>query len=66
MNVMPAMGFYMRRHEQLSKLAATANPGAVLALLDALLPVIKKYWPEYNKDGLLDDAVATLKAMFTP
>ena len=59
MNYMPLLGFWMRRHEQISGM--TTHSGGGLALFEAVLPVIKKYWPDMNKNGILDDALATLK-----
>lgn len=63
MNIIPIMGFYMRRHEQIRSLAGalSGNPGAVVALATALVPVVKKHWPQFNADGILDDALTTLQ-----
>lgn len=63
MNILPAMSFYLRRHEQIRALSGTlsSNPGAVVAVAVALVPVIKKYWPQLNADNILDDALTTLQ-----
>jgi hypothetical protein len=33
----------------------------VVELASAAAPLVKKHWPAYNANGLIDDALATLK-----
>ena len=62
MKIMPLMDFWMRRHEQIEALFSGRNPGALLEVVAAVIPVIEKRWPQLNKDGILDDALKTLVA----
>jgi hypothetical protein len=70
MNIMPLVGFYWKHGSQIEALfAGGATPDGSHLILDvaaALQPVIKKHWPQYNKDGLLDDGVATLRELLAP
>ena len=70
MNVMPIIGFYYRQHGEIEKQLARAGGGngspVVLALAEAAIPVVKKFWPSLNENGLLDDALATLKEVLAP
>jgi hypothetical protein len=61
MNMIPAIGFYWRQHQQLAKL--TSHSGALIDMANAVIPVVKKHWPKLNENGLLDDALETLKQM---
>lgn len=68
MNLFPLVGFYYRRHGQISSLLAKSggeNARMFLDFLNANIPVAEKYWPKLNENGLLDDAVATLEAVLT-
>lgn len=38
----------------------------VLDILAANAPLLKRYWPALNENGLLDDALATLKEVLAP
>lgn len=64
MNVWPLVAFYMRRHEQIG--ALLEGSGALPDLLRSNIPVIKKHWPQYNADGLLDDLLAAVNAAMAP
>lgn len=64
MNVMPAVSFYMRRHKQLTSISKN-SPEMILDLAKILVPFIKKYWPQLNDRGLLDDVLHTLDAVFS-
>ena len=64
MQVMPLLGFYMRRGSQIEALVdkgSTGNSHLVLDIVAAIAPLLKKYYPALNDKGLLDDAVQTLK-----
>jgi len=67
MNFIPLVGFYYRRHAQISALLSggAGHSGLVLEFVKANVPVVKKHWPKLNENGLLDDAIATLEAMLT-
>ena len=63
MQVMPLIGFYFRRSQEIEKLldsGASSDGHLVLDVLHAVVPLLKKYYPELNKAGLLDDVVTTL------
>ncbi len=66
MNWMPLVGFYYRRHNQLSALLGKGSAGGAQKFLDFVktnAPLIKKYWPQLNEDDLIDDAIETLEAV---
>ena len=60
MKVVPLVEFWLRRHVQIEAMFNHTNPGAVLEVLAAVVPVIEKRWPQLNKDGILDDLLNTL------
>ncbi len=62
MKVLPLMEFWMRRHDQIQTVFSGSNPGALLEVLAAVIPVIEKRWPHLNKDGILDDALQSMVA----
>ena len=71
MNLLPLVGFYWRRSAQIDKLvgSGTHSDGTSHLVLDVLTtaaPLLKKYWPALNQDGMLDDALVTLKEVLTP
>jgi hypothetical protein len=73
MNVFPLVGFWWRRSQQIEALlerpGGKPSPGRssfVLDLATALVPIVKKNWPQLNENGLLDDALATAKEVFAP
>ena len=68
MNLMPLVGFYWRHGAQINAMIPKSpdQPSPVLDLALALAPVIKKHWPQYNKDGLLDDGIETLRELLAP
>lgn len=67
MQILPILGFYMKHSAQISQLVdkggAPGNSHVVLDFAHALVPVLKKNWPELNQNALLDDALATLEQM---
>lgn len=71
MNLLPLVGFYWRRNQQLDKLVSSgkSSDGASHLILDVLAanaPLLKKYWPALDDQGLLDDALVTLKEVLAP
>lgn len=69
MNLLPLVGFYWRRNQQIEKLVASGhsdNSHIVLDLANAAAPLLKKYYPALNEDGMLDDALTTLKEVLAP
>ena len=70
MQIMPLLGFYMRRGSQIEALVDKGNlPGGshlVLDIVAAIEPLLKKYYPALNDKGLLDDVVSTLKEVLAP
>ena len=62
MNLFPFIGFYERQHETIRSMLNPDKRGLKLSLdlLHANIPIIKQFWPELNKNGLLDDFLATL------
>lgn len=71
MNLLPLVGFYWRRNQQIEKLVSSGknSDGSshfVLDVMTAATPILKKYCPILNEDGLLDDALTTLKEVLAP
>lgn len=69
MQLLPLVGFYWRRNQQISKLVAggkTTNSHLVLDILEANAPILKKQFPSLNDDGLLDDFITTMKEVLAP
>jgi len=70
MNLMPLLGFYSRQHAQISDIFGGDGSGKgsaiIVELASAAAPLIKKHWPAYNANGLIDDALATLKEVLAP
>lgn len=71
MQLLPLVGFYWRRNQQISKLFASGKSSdgsshLILDVLNANMPMLKKYFPALNVDGLLDDAMKTLTEVLTP
>ena len=60
MNVLPFVGFYYRRREEIDKILGTEHHGLKLFinLVHANFPILKKEWPGH--DDLLDDFQKTL------
>ena len=58
MNMFPLIGFYMKHQQDLKVLSQHSGPA--VDLLKALVPVIKKHWPQANVNNMLDDFVAAL------
>jgi hypothetical protein len=63
------LGFWERQHQTIYKLFGD-NSGkgkeAALKFAQANLPIIKKLWPQYNENGLIDDLLGTLEAVLAP
>ena len=70
MNFRPLIGFYWKHGTQIEEMVAGGGtPGEsslILALAEANVPVIKRRWPALNANGLLDDALQTLRDMLAP
>ena len=70
MQILPILGFYMKHGSQIEALIDKGgSPGQSHLVLDfaqALVPVLKKNWPQLNDNGLLDDALSTLTTMLVP
>jgi len=70
MNLMPLLGFYYRQHAQISQIFGGDGSGKgseiVIELASTAVPLLKKHWPAYNANGLLDDALSTLKEVLAP
>lgn len=67
MNIMPLVGFYWKHGSQIEAMVSKNKGGGngthtILDLAHALVPFVKKTWPQYNANGLLDDALSTLDA----
>jgi hypothetical protein len=63
------LGFWERQHATIYKLFGQNAKGAAaiaLRFLQANIPIIKKQWPQYNENGLLDDLLGTLEAVLAP
>ena len=69
MQLLPLVGFYWRRNQQIQKLfasGATSDSHMLLDVVTTNLPLLKRYFPHLNEEGLLDDAVQTLKEVLAP
>ena len=69
MQVFPLLGFYLRRSSEIEALVdkgADGNSHIILDLVNAAVPLLKKYYPALNEKGLLDDMVVTLQAVLAP
>jgi len=71
MQLLPLVGFYWRRNQQINRLVASGRGSdqsshIVLDIANAAAPLLKKYCPQLNEDGLLDDALNTLKEVLSP
>ena len=68
MNLRPLLGFWWKHGDQVDALfSAGAGDGSLFPdIVNAAVPVLKKHWPALNANGLLDDAVATLKEVLAP
>jgi hypothetical protein len=69
MQVVPLLGFYLRRGSEIEALldkGTSSDSHLILDLLDAGMPLLKKYYPDLNEKGLLDDIATTLKEVLAP
>ena len=67
MQLLPLIGFYWRRNQQLDTLLTKGQSGNSHIVIDVavvIVPLLKKYYPALNADGLLDDALKTLQEVF--
>ena len=65
--VAPLIKFYYNHSADIEALESEQGPSNVPFLLDLLtanMPVIKKYWPKMNRNGLADDFLTMLREMF--
>jgi hypothetical protein len=63
------LSFWGRQHSTIEKLFGQNAKGAAAVTLkfaQANIPLIKKLWPQYNENGLLDDLLGTLEAVLAP
>jgi hypothetical protein len=63
------LGFWERQHPTIYKLFGhrTVSAAAIaLKFAQANIPLIKKLYPQYNENGLLDDLLGTLEAVLAP
>lgn len=71
MQLLPLVGFYWRRNQQISKLVDSGSHSdqsshLLLDIANAAVPILKKYKPDLNAEGLLDDVLNTLKEVLLP
>jgi hypothetical protein len=70
MQLLPLVGFYWRQNQTLNKLfGGTGSAKGTQEIIDfatATVPLLKKYYPILNTNGLLDDALNTLKEVLAP
>jgi hypothetical protein len=68
MRILPAIEFYGRRSQQLEALMQKGKKGEgphiLLDLAWSLAPFLTRHFPQLNDQGILDDVLATLQAMF--
>jgi hypothetical protein len=59
------LGFWIRQKDTIAAMSGTDHRGLRLfiSLLHANAPVIKRYWPDMNRNGVLDDFINTLDAV---
>ena len=66
MKIMPIAEYYAKHGAQietmLPKVGASGGSNIILDFANAIVPVVKKQWPELNANGLLDDTLALLGA----
>jgi hypothetical protein len=70
MQLLPLVGFYWKHSQDIEKLVGSGHSDngshIMLDLAQAAVPLLKKYYPQLNTNGLLDDGLSTLKEMLTP
>ena len=71
MQLTPLLGFAWRQNQTLKALFGHGNPDPkqpqeIIDSVTAMLPVLKRYYPALNTNGMLDDALATLKEVLAP
>ena len=71
MNIIgPLAGFWWKHGTQIGAMFAkgggSGGSPVVLDLAGALVQFVKKTWPQYNQNGLLDDALKTLEEILAP
>ena len=56
--------FYERHNQRINDLlTGSSNSQLPLEIVSQALPIVKKYYPDLNSDGFLDDAYTTLQAL---
>jgi hypothetical protein len=63
------VGFWERQHATVYKLFGHdggAGKAIALKFVQANIPVIKKLWPQFNENQMLDDLLGTLEAVLAP
>lgn len=62
MNLAPFIGFWFRQGKTIKSFAGTDHTGLKLFidLVHANINIVKQFWPDLNKNGLLDDFMKTL------
>jgi hypothetical protein len=67
---LPLVGFYWRHGAQINAMIPKSGTGEqaslVLDVATAMVPIIKKHWPQLNAEGLCDDALTTLREVLAP
>lgn len=58
-------GFYLRRNQQIKKMleSGSNNSDLLMEIVTQAMPILKKYYPQLNADGFLDDVYTTLQSL---
>lgn len=67
MQLLPLVGFYLRRNQQINAMLESGgnNSDLLLEIVTQAMPILKKHYPQLNKDGFLDDVYTTLQEVFS-
>ena len=70
MRIIPLAEYYEKHASQIEALLSASktpsDPSLFLDAVAALAPVIKKHFPQYNVDSLIDDTLALLRVEMAP
>lgn len=71
MNLLPLVGLYWRRHQEIEELVASGSHSEgqshlVLDVLNANAPLLKRWFPKQAASGLIDDVIKTLGEVLGP
>jgi hypothetical protein len=70
MKFQPLIDFFWKHGAQLEALGATTSSpettSLILDIAEAVVTIVKKRWPGLNANGLLDNALTTLRDMLSP